>query len=464
MSKTVKVGIFVVVGVTLFCVGLFLIGSRAQLFASHFVVYAQFNNIDGLVTGSKVRVSGMIAGQITAIEVPSQPTGEFRLKLSVDKLFHPIVREDSLASIETEGMVGNKFVNIEKGTQSSPECPTGCTLPSQEAVSMAKLFRQASDLAQNLKGTVKEADVAIQNISSAAGHANGLIVAIKPKVADMAGNADAILTGVRQGHGTAGKLLTDKTVANNVAATIANAKQASANFDQTSRKINNLISDVQQTDLPGIHKTVENAQAITGQINGAVGTFLAQGNHDENTAAALRDTVHGAQQTMDNLADDTEAIKTNVFLRGFFNRRGFYNLSTITPNKYDASRFVTDPRSRVWISADDLFTVGSNGSQQLTDAGRSVLDDSMSPLVPYLPNNPIVVEGYATGGKPDQQYLVSRQRAIEVRNYLEQRFHLKPDRVGTMPLADQPPKDSGKKAWDGVCLALVVSQRQHSPF
>jgi phospholipid/cholesterol/gamma-HCH transport system substrate-binding protein len=56
MSKKVKVGIFLVGGIVLFCVGLFLIGSRQQLFTHHFVVYTEFNNIDTLQTGHGTRV------------------------------------------------------------------------------------------------------------------------------------------------------------------------------------------------------------------------------------------------------------------------------------------------------------------------------------------------------------------------------------------------------------------------
>jgi hypothetical protein len=76
----------------------------------------------------------------------------------------------------------------------------------------------------------------------------------------------------------------------------------------------------------------------------------------------------------------------------------------------------------------------------------------------HFPNYPVVVEGYAETGMPGQSYVLSRQRASDVRQYLESRFHLKPELVGIMPLADHPPPGTGKSTWDGVCLALVVSK------
>ena len=469
MSKKTLVGVFLIGGAILFAVGLFLIGSRKQLFAHHFEIYTEFNKVDTLQPGAKVRVSGMDAGQVEDIQVPKTPASRFRLKLQVDEKFRPIIRNDSVASVETEGMVGNKYVDIGKGSDRSPECRPGGTLPSEEPFEMSDLMRQGSGFVKTTQATIQDirgrADKAIDNITSLTGHADGVIVSVRGDVkritsngAHIAGNANEIVSGVREGRGVAGKLLSDDTVASNVATTISQAKQTSENAEQASQKVNTMLSEVRKTDLPDIHQTLQNTRDMTGQLNQAVGTFLSKGNRNENTAAALRDTVQGARQATTNLADDTEAIKHNFFLRGFFKRRGFYNLDQITPSKYASTRFVKKPRARVWIPSAGLFTAQPNGAQELTDTGRSILDQSMSDLTPFLPNNPIMVEGYSTNGMPDQQYLISRQRAVEVRQYLESRFHLNSKRVGAIALSDHPPEGTGKTRWDGVSLVLIVSK------
>lgn len=469
-KKKLLLGIFLVGGVLLFSFGLFLIGSRKQIFAHHFTVYTEMAKMDTMQAGAPVRVAGMDAGQVTGIQIPKNPASKFRLTLEIDEKFHPIVRKDSTTTIETAGMVGSKYVDIAQGSANSPECPAGATLPSKEAAGMDELMQQGNAIAKDVQATIKDlrtrADAAIQNVTNLSGHADGMIVSVRGDVkkitsngAQIASNANAITAGVRQGRGTAGKLLTDDAVASDVTTTISNVKQTTANADQASQKVNTMLSDVQQKDLPDVHKTIDNTQAMTQQLNQAVGTFLAKGNQNENTAMALRDTVHGAQQTMTNMADDTEAVKHNFFLRGFFKRRGFYNLDQITPSKYASSEFVKKPHARVWLAAAGLFTIRPDGTQELTGTGRSILDQSMSDLVPYLPNNPIVIEGYATNGMPDQRYLASRQRAIEVRQYLESRFHLNSKLVGVMPLAGQPPAGAGKEMWDGICLVLVVSKQ-----
>lgn len=469
-SKKIWVGVFLVGGAVLFAFGLFLIGTSKQLFAHHFEVYTELNKVDTLQPGAKVRVSGMDAGEITDIQVPRTPSSRFRLTLHVDQKFHPIVREDSVTSVETEGMVGNKYLNIEKGSDHSPECPPGGTLPSEEPVEIGDLMRQGSGLVKTAQATIEDirhrADGAIQNVTSLTGHADGMIVSVRGDVkritsnaAHMTHDASEITAGIRAGRGVAGKLLTDKTAGTNVAATIAQAKQTTANVEQATNKMNAMMSEVKQKDLPDVHKTLQNAQDMTKQLDRAVGTFLSTGKKNENTALALRDTVQGAQRTMTNLADDTEAVKHNFFLRGFFKRRGFYSMNQLTPGKYGSSKFVKKPRARVWLAAAELFTSRPDGTQEISKDGRAILDQAMSDLVPYLPNNPIVVEGYSTGGMPDKRYLASRQRAEEVREYLESRFHLNSKMLGIMPLGDKPPARVGKDMWDGVCLVLVVSKK-----
>lgn len=464
MSRSLKVGIFIVGGIVVFCVGIFLIGSQTQFFGSHFTAYAEFDNVNTLSSGSAVRVGGMSAGQIAAISVPKSPNGKFRLKLEIDKKFLPIVRRNSVATIETEGMVGNQFVNVAKGTANSPQCAPGCTLPSQESTSMEALMREGGKLAQSLQATITDihhrTDSVMDKVNSAAGNANDMLAAMKPNVVSISKNANDIVSGIRQGHGAAGKLLSDKTVASDVTNTVSNAAQATSNLKQASGKIDNMVTAIQKSDLPPLHQTIENTQQATGKVNKAIGTILANGKKgNESTAQAIHDTIHQAQQTTANLADDTAAIKRNFFFRGFFNRRGYYDLSTLSPSKYVHTRFVRKPTERVWVPAAGLFSASPGGAVQLTETGQAAIDEAMARLVPYLPNNPVVVEGYASAGPQAEEYLQSRERALAVSQYLQSHFHLKPDLVGIMPLGDQPPPHTGKRQWDGVCLVLVQWQK-----
>lgn len=472
MSKKTKlwVGIFIVGGVLLFCVGLFLIGSREQVFAHHFQIYTEMADMQTLQTGASVDVDGMNAGQVTGIKIPDKPSDKFRLTLQVDDKFHRIIREDSVASIETSGMVGSKFVNISHGSDKSPEAPPNSTIPSKESSGMAELMQQGNKIAQEVESTITDVhskvDQTLESFTKTANHVDGMIVASRPNIEQTTANvnqltADArdMAAGIKKGQGAAGKLITDPSVASDVQATIANAKDTSANAQDASKKADAMITEIQKQDVGAIHQTVKNVDDMTGQLNQAVGSFLAKGTNNEPTSVALRNTVQQSQHAVTNLTDDTEAIKHNFFLRGFFRRRGFFSMHELTPEKYAATKFVKKPAARVWVPAEGLFTAGSDGQLELTAAGRNTVDQSMSDLVPFLPNNPVVVEGYATEGLPDQRYTESRQRAEAVREYIQSHYHLRSEMVGIMPLRSEPPPGTGKTTWDGVCLTLVASKR-----
>ena len=469
MSKAVKVGILIVGGVVLFGLGLFLIGSSKQMFSHHYTVYADFNDLATIQGGATVRVSGMDAGTVDSVTIPSAPSGKFRVKMHIDEKFKHIVREDSVATIQTEGMVGNEFVQVKKGTDKSPECQPGCTIKSQEAASLSQLMQQGNQIADQIKSTISDlhgrADVVMGNISDLSGHADQAVKTVSPDVQRIAANGvkisanvNQIVSGVRDGQGAAGKILVDRQTAQDVARIVDNTKQTTANVDSASAKANAMIDQVQQKDLPKVDQTLTSVQDMTGQMNGAVSTFLAKGSNHEPTAEALRGTVQHVNEASGNLADDTEAIKHNFFFRGFFNRRGFYNLSHMTPSKYQDSEFIKKPAARVWVPAADVFEIGPDGTQKLTAGGRSILDRAMSGIVQYLPNNPIMVEAYSTLGSAEQRYLSSEQRAAEVRRYLESKFHLNPKWVGTMAFENHAPNHSGKETWDGVSVVVIQSR------
>src|ERR1700729_1763783 len=109
-NKSLTVGTFVLAGLVLFMAGLILIGNRHEAFARHVDYYAEFTNLAGLSKGSKVQVAGMDAGQVLDVEVPGSPSARFRVKLRIDERLKGLVRTDSVATIGTQGVVGETFL------------------------------------------------------------------------------------------------------------------------------------------------------------------------------------------------------------------------------------------------------------------------------------------------------------------------------------------------------------------
>src|SRR2546423_6419967 len=102
-------GAFVVGGLLLFGFGLFLIGDRRMLFSKSADYYTEFAQISALESGAKVRVGGMDAGEVVEVRVPPQPGAKFQLKFRIIQKLFPVIRTDSVATIQTDGLLGNKF-------------------------------------------------------------------------------------------------------------------------------------------------------------------------------------------------------------------------------------------------------------------------------------------------------------------------------------------------------------------
>lgn len=460
--------IFVIGGLILFGVGVFFITNRQRLFNQNFEVYTEFDRLNGLQKGAKVRVSGMEAGEVLETQIPSQPDGRFRLKMRLGQNVHVLVRTDSVASIQTMGLAGSTFLDITKGTSGAPEAPRGATLLSKEPFDMAALMQQGSAVLKTAQASITDLQTSgnrtLESINAAAQHTDQTIVAVRPElqaiVASIQKTSEDIRTlvaQVKKGQGTVGELLTDQQLVGSVNETIENVRQSSVNLNHASARASDTMTDFQRRELLARAQAIlDNTRQVTEQLNQAIASFTSSPAGDQSSAADLRGAIESSRRTMDNLAADTEALKHNFFLRGFFKRRGYYNLQQMTPAQYRTSKFVKGNASdRVWLQAYTLFSAASDGAEILTQAGQAQIDAAMSALVPYLPNSPVVVEGYATQGSPSERFLRAKQRATAVQGYIEKRYGLQPHMVAVMPMSDKAPLGAGKSVWDGVSLVLI---------
>jgi phospholipid/cholesterol/gamma-HCH transport system substrate-binding protein len=442
-SHKVVTRIFVIGGLILFGVGLLSVSNRQKLFHRNFEVYTEFDRLNGLQKGAQVRVSGMEAGELLETQVPNRPDGRFRLKLRIQQNLHALVRLDSVATIKTLGLAGSSFIDIQKGTQRTPESPSGGTIPSREPFDIADLMQQGSDL---LKTTQTSIDALRPDLQAALVRASRTLQ-----------GASQIVAQVKQGQGTVGKLLMDRKLAGSVDQIVNAARQSALDLNNASARMNDTMADFQRRDFLGRSEAVlENTRQVTEQLNQAVATFTSSPPGDENAAETLRDSIASARTAMTNLAADTEALKHNFFLRGFFKRRGYFNLDQMTPAQYRSSKFLQGHSyERVWLSNNELFSSGLGDKEELTKEGQRQIDGAMSALISYLPNSPIVVEGYATQGSPSERFIRAKERAAVVKIYINKRFGLQPNTVGVMPMSDPTPPSVGKSVWDGVSLVLI---------
>lgn len=476
------IGLFLIFGIGLFTAILFLIGNRHDLFGKHVEFYADFSDIGGLPRGAQVRVAGIEAGEVKGIEIPSSPASKFRLKLQVRANARGMVRTDSVVSIKTEGIVGDKYVFIREGTSGSPEAPDGATLPSKEPFDMgaalekgSALLDKSSMLLDNLQGSVTDLhgrlDIALDSVTKTVNHVNGLVTEVQPDIRKMAGNAsqitdtiNGIVSDLNAGKGPAGLLLKDETTRKQLQATLSNAQQATSNLSDASARADKILADVQSRDLAAKAQAIlENVRATSEQLNQTIKAALGPDNMGEDGATNIRETLSNLNRGTANLAEDTEALKHEFFFRGFFKKRGFYNLEELSPADYlKACQRQNGCGSRTWLDAANLFATGSDGAVQLDETGRHAIDRAVAPVVDSLPDDLVIVEGYSGMGSPDQQFVMSRRRANLVREYIEAHFHIVHSDVGIVPLRDKPPHCAGRDTWNGVAIVLFDDRRQRN--
>ncbi len=466
------IGLFIFLGFGLFTAILFLIGDRQKAFSKHIVLYTEFSDLGGLANAAKVRVSGLDAGRIKKIEVPQSPSAKFRLELQIEEKVHGMIRKDSVASIETEGVVGDKFVSIKKGTGQAEEASAGVTLPSKEPLDLPALMEKGSLLLNDVHSTVNDVrgrvDVALDSMTKTVNHADTFITAVQPNVNSIVsdgrritGQINTLVTDLNAGKGPAGMLLKDEAAKQQLQATLSNVQQASVNVDQASLRANQTIADFQSRDLTTkAQVTLDNVQAVSQQLNTTVREALAQDNMGQDGASNLRETLSNLNRSTTNLAEDTEALKHNFFFRSFFKKRGFYDLDQLSPAAYvEACEHQKTAGTRKWLQASSLVVNDGDGQEQLSEAGRHQIDSQVAPVVDSL-QGLIVVEGYAVDGTPDQQFVRSRRRADLVRRYLEMHYHLRHSDIGMVPLRSRPPQSAGRDTWDGAAIMFLKVKSQ----
>ena len=441
-ERLAAVGAFVIGGLLLFAAGLFLIGDRRMLFTDTIRVYAEFKQVAALDTGAKVRVAGVDAGEVEEIRVPEGPSGRFRVRMRVRSDLRPLIRIDSIALIQNDGLVGNKFVQIQTGTEAAPAVADEGTIQSREPFDIADLMVTMSQTLATVNTMLVEVrrgvDEALVAVTATAGDAQGLIKDVGGEVRAILGSADevsrdlkAIVGNVRAGRGTVGKLVNDEALYASVRSMAADAEKAVATVRQASEDARAAIADLRGQNGP--------VRGLTGDA---------------------QQTLQAAREAMADLAETTEALKRNFFFRGFFNRRGYFDLDDVSVAQYREGVLASKDRRvlRIWLDTGVLFEKDANGVERLGEGGKVRLDSAMSQFLRYPHTSPLVVEGYARDATGDARYLNSRTRAQLVRDYVLGKFRLNPNYIVVMPMGAEAPGSPSGREWNGVALALFVEK------
>jgi phospholipid/cholesterol/gamma-HCH transport system substrate-binding protein len=197
-SQHIKLGLFVTIGIALFAAGIYFIGDAKQLFSKTFSMSAMFNNVNGLQVGNNVRFAGINVGTVENIQIITDTS--VQVDMVVDVSTQQFIKKDAKAIIGSDGLMGNKILNISAGTKGHPQIEDNDMIGTTLPVSF-------DDMLANLKTTTDNTTTITNDLAD-------------------------IMANIHSGKGTIGKLFMDTVFAENLDKTIVNVKQGTKGFKQ----------------------------------------------------------------------------------------------------------------------------------------------------------------------------------------------------------------------------------------
>ncbi len=166
MKKMALLGLFIFGAMVILFAGVFVIGNQQRMFTRSYYLRAEFPTVSGLLNGAEVRVGGVRKGTVDEIRLPSRPGGKVLVLMSLDRSTRNLVKQDSIAAIETEGLLGNKFLAISFGSPEVAGVKDWDTIASLEPLDVSDLLKKTSDIMGTTHSTMKHFETTSGHIAA----------------------------------------------------------------------------------------------------------------------------------------------------------------------------------------------------------------------------------------------------------------------------------------------------------
>lgn len=310
--KQITVGVFILIGLVIFVLGVFTLGSQRKAFVKSFTVNAVFNDIQGLKAGNNVWFSGVKIGTIKKIQFYG--ISQVQVFMNIEEDANKYIHKNASASIGSDGLIGNKIVVITGGTPKSPFVEDGDQLHVANTLSTDDIMKTFQVNNKNLVDVTSDFKVLARNLV--------------------------------EGKGAAGALLADEQIAKNFKAIVENLKTTTESANKMAIQMNTFtktlntkggLADKLMTDTAvfakvqqsanELQKTVASAAAMTDNLNRATAKFNQTDNavglliNDPKTADQVKGIMQNLETSSKKLDENMEALQHNFLLRGFFKKK-----------------------------------------------------------------------------------------------------------------------------------------------
>lgn len=308
-TDNIKLGTFVFAGLVFLVFSLYMIGKNRNIFSSTISIMADFRNINGLMEGNNVRFSGIDIGTVERIDFITDSS--VRVTMLIDEDLQKFIRSNSVASVGTDGLMGNKLVNIRAESGAAPFVKDGDIIRSQRPIETDAMLQTLSTTNENIAVITQD----LRQITSQLNAQKGIwrlftdtaIVADLRKTSRsirasgenaerLTRTAAAVIDRINYGKGPVNQLFTDTALSVNIKRSLAELQSAAENLNRSSKKLEEAVGSI-------------------GEGKGGLAGVLLT---DTASANKLRRTLTNIEQGTDRFNVNMEALRHHFLFRGYF--------------------------------------------------------------------------------------------------------------------------------------------------
>lgn len=320
-KRNMKLGIMVLAGTAFLLFTLYFIGNDQNMFRSTFRVYVDFRNVNGLMKGNTVRYAGIDVGSVKEVSIISDTV--VRVGIVLQEKARGFIKKNVLASIGTDGLMGNKLINLTPVNSPADVIANGDVLQSLQPIETDEIFRKLnktnediSVIAENIRMLTDkfqhpDALISILGDTTIADHIRNAVVNVQltsQNSARITGDLSSIIQETKAGKGLIGGLLTDTSFTDQL--------------NQTIVSINSITDTIAEItgDFRFLSQKIRSGE-------GAIGAILM----DTTLVPHLNQTIKNAEKSGAGVNQIIDALKQSFLFRGYFKKQE--KLKTAVPDK-----------------------------------------------------------------------------------------------------------------------------------
>lgn len=312
--NNVKLGVFVLAGLLIMIFSLYMIGKDTNMFGSNYTLKVRFDNVHGLTSGNNVRYSGIQVGTVKRVKILSDTLIE--VSMLIDTKMKRYIHKNDIVSMSTDGLMGNRILNITPAKDGSPLAENGDLLVTKKSVSTDDMLETLDKTNKNIRDISQELKMTILKINNSSALWKLLSEETLPdnlrassvSIRKAAANADGmvqdlhtIVNDIRAGKGSLGSILTDTAIAYNLNEAVLSIQQVGSHADELVRELDDLT------------------KGIKSDVKGGKGPAHAI-LKDSSLVIKLNNSLYNIEKGTEAFNQNMEALKHNFLLRGYFKK------------------------------------------------------------------------------------------------------------------------------------------------